>query len=592
MLLAAFSLSGWPPAFILPTAFQANFDAGSAERTAETIALQYPDRRPGGSGAEGAATFVGDELSQLGYRVTRDAFTTTVAGLGRRTLVNVRADAPGRSRDAIVVLAHRDDAGGAGLDDNASGTAILLELARIYGVQPGGGRAAVPDHTIIFLSTDGGSYGAGGAERFAQEALGRQPVLAAVALDAVAGAGRLRVVLASDTPSSPDQALVSTARESLAASAPAAPLQHASPEHQLLDLAFPFSLYEQAPFTARGTPAIALTTATDRPPPLVSATTTVRTARLREVGRTVEQLVARLDNGASSSTATRTYIAFNTKLVPGWAIQLLLLSAVLPAFVAIVDLFARCRRRHLALGPALRSLRARAGFWLFALVAFELLVLARLFPHGAARPVSPETHDAQHWPLGALTLLALAVCGGWLVSRQRLIPQREATGEEELAGHVAGLLGLLVIAVLLVALNRYALVFVLPSLHAWLWLPQLRHRRRWLRLLVFGAGLLGPLWLVHAFATRLALGFDTPWYLMELAVVRYVSLPLLVVFTAWLAVAGQLLTLTVGRYAPYPLAEELPPRGPVRESVRRLALAGRALHEVAAPAARRRAEGE
>ena len=35
---------------------------------------------------------------------------------------------------------------------------------------------------------------------------------------------------------------------------------------QLIDLGFPFSLYEQAPFVARGIPAITLTTAGDRPP--------------------------------------------------------------------------------------------------------------------------------------------------------------------------------------------------------------------------------------------------------------------------------------------------------------------------------------
>jgi hypothetical protein len=96
---------------------------------------------------------------------------------------------------------------------------------------------------------------------------------------------------------------------------------------------------------------------------------------------------------------------------------------------------------------------------------------------------------------------------------------------------------------------------------------------------------------LHAFATRLALGLDTPWYLMELAVVHWIAFPFLVAFGAWLAVAGQLLTLTAGRYAPYPRADELPPRGPVRESVRRVVLAGRAVH-AAAPAPRRRASGE
>jgi hypothetical protein len=44
---------------------------------------------------------------------------------------------------------------------------------------------------------------------------------------------------------------------------------------------------------------------------------------------------------------------------------------------------------------------------------------------------------------------------------------------------------------------------------------------------------------------------------------------------AWAAAAGQLAALVAGRYAPYPSAAERPPRGLVRESVRRLVLARR-----------------
>jgi hypothetical protein len=51
----------------------------------------------------------------------------------------------------------------------------------------------------------------------------------------------------------------------------------------------------------------------------------------------------------------------------------------------------------------------------------------------------------------------------------------------------------------------------------------------------------------------------------------------------WLAGTGQLAALTVRRYAPYPEAAELPPRGPVRR------LAGRA---VVAVRTRRRGASE
>ena len=43
----------------------------------------------------------------------------------------------------------------------------------------------------------------------------------------------------------------------------------------------------------------------------------------------------------------------------------------------------------------------------------------------------------------------------------------------------------------------------------------------------------------------------------------------------WAAAAGQLLALAGGRYAPYPSAAERPPRGPIRETIRRVVLAQR-----------------
>ena len=52
--------------------------------------------------------------------------------------MNLVAEKPGLSHKTIVVLAHRDDERlGPGANDNASGTAALIELARAYA--PAGG---------------------------------------------------------------------------------------------------------------------------------------------------------------------------------------------------------------------------------------------------------------------------------------------------------------------------------------------------------------------------------------------------------------------------------------------------------------------
>src|SRR5206468_8125531 len=132
---------------------------------------------------------------------------------------------------------------------------------------------------------------------------------------------------------------------------------------------------------------------------------------------------------------------------------------------------------------------------------------------------------------------------------------------------------------LMVAMNPYSVLLVLPSLHAWIWLPQLSWRPRAVQAAVLVLGFAGPLLLVGSFAGRLDLGLDAPWYLAQLAAVGYVPLPSLLVLGAWLAVAAQLTALVAGRYAPYPTASERPRLGPGRRVLRRLLVATRRRQE-------------
>jgi hypothetical protein len=147
--------------------------------------------------------------------------------------------------------------------------------------------------------------------------------------------------------------------------------------------------------------------------------------------------------------------------------------------------------------------------------------------------------------------------------------------EEQLAGHAAALLALGVVGLLVVATNPYALLFLLPSLHVWLWLPQVRGRPLLIRLAVLLLGFSGPAILLWSFASRYGLGFDAPWYIAWLFALGYAPLPGFAIALGWAAAAGQLLALAGGRYAPYPSAAERPPRGPIRETIRRLVLAQR-----------------
>src|SRR5919109_1449042 len=531
--------------------------------------------------ALGAAQWFQQQLQAYGFRTQVERFEATIPGRGRVRLENLSTVAPGSSPDTIVVMAHRDNAGTSpGANDNASGTAALIELARGY-ANVGGGRRATPAHRILFLSTDGGAFGGLGAEHFAAKAARRKDVVAVVTRNPRAATGRPRLEIAGDTARSPAASLVETAALRLLEQTGARPARP-SALRQLLDLAFPFSLYEQAPFVGRGIPAITLTSAGDRPPPAFGDTPEhLDRIRLTQLGGSAQELISSLDQGLDLAQGTSTYVYLGSRIVRGWAIELVLIATLLPFFAATVDLFARCRRRRIPLAPALRSYLSRLGFWLLVGGLFELFALAGAWPGGAQVPPAPVSPVATRWPVAA-TLGFLVACGAaWLVARDRLLPRRRIGPGEEVAGYTAALLALGVVSLLVVATNAFALVLLLPSLHAWLWLPESRARPPWTRAAILVAGFAGPLLLLWSLGSRFGLGLHAPWYLLELTALGYVGLPALVITLAWAAAAAQLVALAAGRYAPYPAPGERPPRGPLRELVRKVVIARRARRRVA-----------
>ena len=184
------------------------------------------------------------------------------------------------------------------------------------------------------------------------------------------------------------------------------------------------------------------------------------------------------------------------------------------------------------------------------------------------------------WPAIALIVLGVVAGLGWLLARQRLTVRRPITAEEDVAGYTVALLALLVVALLVIAVNAFALLFVLPAVNIWLWLPQIRIARAPVRVLLFVAGLFGPALLIGSFAWRYGLGFDAPWYLLELVGVGYVKLAGFAIALVGTAAACQLAAGAAGRYAPYPDASERGPRGPFRELVRSVAVGVRSRRRV------------
>lgn len=573
LLFLAFTIArpGPLPAPTLPP----SFDEDTAASLAIELARDHPGRVPGTAGADAAARWFADKLDLYGLEIERDEWQAELPDLGTVRLTNLAAIVPGVTPEAIVFVAHRDTSPrGPGASDNASGTAALLELARAYAAAGTTGGRARPQHTLVFLSTDGGAYGGAGADRFAQRSRFRERTLAVVVLDALAGRRPLRLELAGDRPRSPAPALVRTVAERAAEQTGRAPDQPGL-LRQLVDLALPFGYGEQAAFLGAGISALRYTTADDSGAEAAQDTPArFGRAQFAPLGRAAQSVLDSLDGGVELAQGTSAQVVLGNRFARGWALALTLLAATVPFAVGVVDLLARCRRRGVALAPAVRALRSRLGAWLWVGLVLWLAAVSGVLPDGVDRPLPPSGPSATDWPIAALTALGLLATAGWWLVRARLQPRRSPTAEEELAGYAVSLAALALVALGTAIANPYALAFVLPSLYAWLWLPQVQSvESGWPRDILFAIGLAGPVLILVSLEARFDLGLDVLLYLAGLVSVGYVPWTTVLLALCWAAVATQVGTLASGRYAAYAGGLARPPRGRVRNGVRRVVLA-------------------
>lgn len=544
------------------------FDGENAATLARTLSQDYPSRVPGSEGATQAARWYEETIGGLGLTTEEDAWSQDLADLGKVDLRNVVTVVPGRSEETIVVVAHRDNAGtGQPLGDNASGTAALIELARGFAPQELGPDPQ-PDRTLVLVSTDGGSYGGAGAERFASRSPLAREAIAAVVLDGLGGTGRPRLAIAGDDPVSPARALVRTAAVRVEEQVGTPPSLPSIPT-QLVDLGVPFAFGEQGRFLGHGIAAVTLTTSTPSDPaiPIGGPATKAAVQRLDQLGRATEALLSSLDRSLGGAFRTPDSVFFGDRAASGWAVRLTLVLAVVPFALGFVDLVVRGRRRGLPFRPALRALRTRLGVALLAGILVWIGALGGTFPTGAALPLSPFAETLDNPSVGGILLLVGALAAGWLVARRRLVRGRPTTAEERLAGLATALAAIGVIAVVLAVAKPYALVFVLPSLYAWLWLPI--ERRLWQRAVLFAAGLAGPVLGLVFLADELGLSIPAAaLYAVGLVTVGYVPLSSALLALVWLAAAAQVAAIAFGRYAPYGNGIEPPPPGVLRSLTR------------------------
>ncbi|OGR75398.1 MAG: hypothetical protein A2X32_12825 [Elusimicrobia bacterium GWC2_64_44] len=179
-----------PPLAWLPSVFSENRMLADAR----ALAAMKGGRAPGTPGHEAAASYILREMRKAGlkpfagYGIAEDS-----APAGQRNLVGMVPGGSDKER-YLILAAHydhlpaKDGAVFPGADDNASGVAVLLELARHYASQP-------QARTVVFAAFDGEESGRLGSKAFVSglPAAMRGRMNAALNLDTVGrlGAGKI-----------------------------------------------------------------------------------------------------------------------------------------------------------------------------------------------------------------------------------------------------------------------------------------------------------------------------------------------------------------------------------------------------------------
>ncbi len=547
LAVAAFSLTGQPQPLRSTLAPDA-FDGELAYSELNALAREYPSRRPGSAGDAALAAHVAAVLRGLGGTAggglqvrTRDFEAQTIDGA--RTLQTVIAQRPGATgAPPIVILAHRD-AVGRGARAELSGTAALLELARVFASRE-------TQRTIVLVSTSGGTGGDAGAADFAANVPG--PYDAAIVLGDLAGT-RSRtpfVVPFSDGLGSAPAQLQRTVQDAITQETGAA-TGAPSGFGQLAHLALPLTVGEQGPLLAAGIPAVLVQASGEAGP---SANAPVGEARLEGFGRAVLSAVDALDTGPELSPAAQTGLSVQHQTLPGWALRLLLGTLLLPPLIVAADGLARARRRRLAV--------ARWSLWTLACAIPFLVTEAFVALLGAvgiigAAPAEPVVPAALSFGASsAATLLAtlLVLVLLWLL-RPMLV--RRAGGDVRPSADGAGvgmLLVLLAVTVVVWVANPLAALLLLPALHAWLLIvsPELRPRpAAGVALVALGFAPLLLLCAFYAAALRLGVG-QAAWMATLLLAGGHVGVPGALLWGVALgcAAAAFMLALSSGAHAP------------------------------------------
>jgi hypothetical protein len=184
--------------------------------------------------------------------------------------------------------------------------------------------------------------------------------------------------------------------------------------------------------------------------------------------RTVTALEQAPDIATPSS-----YLIYDRKVIPTWAVRLFVLSLILPAIAVTVDGYARARRRGYAVSSWIRWVLAAA--LPFAAVAGLALVLGLtgVMPAAPPGPVGAGAVPLHAGGIAILVGLAVLLLGAAYSVRRFAPALAGARGDPSEGGAaVAVLVVMCACALAMWLVNPFAAGLVVPALNLWLWVVE------------------------------------------------------------------------------------------------------------------------
>lgn len=214
---------------------------------------QFPYRSSGSSKSLQAVDWLFSKFSSYGLYCETDTWEiVNYSQLVR--LKNLICTLPGENQKEIVIIAHHDQSPATiqGADNDGSGIAIMLQLARIFSSEKN------RKYTLVFLVSDGEEYGMLGTKRFVETHSNHHNIIAGISLDNL-GKQYYHGIRMSPVgqfngygPVWLQQVVQESSRQGGVEWIPAMK----SVIEQMLDQAVPISFMDQGPLVAAGIPAV------------------------------------------------------------------------------------------------------------------------------------------------------------------------------------------------------------------------------------------------------------------------------------------------------------------------------------------------